>query len=475
MAVDLYPHQENALERLKNGSILWGGVGTGKSRVAAAYYIKNEAPKNVYVITTAKKRDSLDWQTEFARLGVGRTSDATIAGVLTIDSWNNIGKYRDVHGAFFIFDEQRLVGSGEWVTRFLAITKHNRWILLSATPGDTWLDYIPVFCANGFYKNRTEFKREHVVYKPYSKFPKVDRYVGVGRLVRLRNQVLVEMPYFSHTVRHSIEVKVPYDESIYKVVTKRKWDVYEQRPLKDVADLFRVIRRVVNSDSARLEVISGLLQLHPRLIVFYNFNYELESLRSLISPLSSLESQTMKISNGSEINLEELFLPGGKESEPWQIQRHANITSLDLDTSAMTTSVSNALAAEQKLLTTKTCPERTTSTTSTTTSGSIVQLAEWNGHKHEPVPTSDRWVYLVQYMAGAEGWNCVDTDAMAFYSLPYSHKMWHQAHGRIDRLNTPYTDLYYYSLVSDAPIDIAIKKCLREKRSFHESAQKWSK
>jgi hypothetical protein len=43
-----------------------------------------------------------------------------------------------------------------------------------------------------------------------------------------------------------------------------------------------------------------------------------------------------------------------------------------------------------------------------------------------------------------------------------------QAAGRIDRLNTPFTDLYYYVFKSGAPIDQAIDRALRAKRNFNE-------
>lgn len=380
--VELYQHQREAVEKLSNGSILWGGVGTGKSITAAAYYMKAEAPKDVYVITTAKKRDSLDWEGEFAKFGVGTQRNGTVAGLLTVDSWNNIGKYARVRGAFFIFDEQRIVGSGQWATKFIEIAKHNRWILLSATPGDTWMDYIPVFVANGFYKNRSAFKREHVVYNPYSKFPKIDRYVQVGTLVRHRNKLLVEMPYDRHTTRVSTTVRVEHDKALLEEVLKKRWHVYEERPLKGVAELFLVMRKVVNSDPTRLEAIRSLMRKHPRLIVFYNFDFELDALRSLASGITT---------------------------------------------------------------------------------------AEWNGHKHEPIPDTENWLYLVQYVAGAEGWNCTRTDAVAFFSLTYSYKNWHQAHGRIDRLNTPYTKLYYYTLLSDSVIDKAVARALSQKKSFNES------
>lgn len=379
--IQLYPHQEEALKKLGNGKILWGGVGTGKSLVAAAYYMRVEADADVYVITTAKKRDSLDWESEFVKFGVGKTLDATRGGALTVDSWNNIGKYADVQGAFFIFDEQRLVGSGQWSHVFIQLAKRNRWILLSATPGDNWLDYIPVFIANGFYKNRTEFKRRHVVYSTYTKFPKVERYVEVGHLVRLRNQLLVEMPYLRSTTRHESRVLVEHDEQLLERVLKKRWNVYEERPLRDVAELFGVMRKVVNSDTSRLSTVKALLSRHTKLIVFYNFNYELELLRQL-SP--------------------------------------------------------------------------------------NVQIAEWNGSKHQDIPTTNSWVYLVQYTAGAEGWNCTATDAMVFFSLNYSWKISEQARGRIDRLNTPFKDLYYYSLVSNSVIDRSILKALLQKKTFNE-------
>jgi len=381
MVVRLYPHQEEALNKLSNGKILWGGVGTGKSLVAAAYYMKEEAPKDVYVITTAKKRDSLEWDGEFVKYGVGKYADATTAGVLTVDSWNNIGRYRDIQGAFFIFDEQRLVGSGQWSQMFIRIARCNNWILLSATPGDTWMDYIPVFIANGFYKNRTEFKRRHVIYNTFTKFPKVDRYVEVATLVRLRNSLLIEMPFERRTTRQVEVVDVDYDREMFERAVKKRWNPFKDEPIRDVAELFATMRKIVNSDSTRIAALRKLLDRHAKLVVFYNFDYELEVLRSL---------------------------------------------------------------------------------------SDVVTVAEWNGHKHENLPSGDSWVYLVQYTAGAEGWNCTTTDTMVFYSLTYSYKLWHQAFGRIDRLNTPFLVLYYYVLLSNSAIDLAVARSLREKKSFNE-------
>lgn len=392
---DLYPHQQKAVDDLDNGKILYGGTGSGKSKTAAAYYVCRESPRAVYVITTAKKRDSLDWEGEFADFHVYRKDDELEEagvlrehGTLTVDSWNNLWKYADVKNAFFIFDEQRVVGSGEWTNTFIRIAKANRWILLSATPGDTWLDYVPVFVANGYYKNRTEFKREHCIYSYYGKFPKLERYLSVGRLVRLRNQILVEMPLIRHTTRVSRDVLVSHDPKKMEEVTKKRWNLFEERPLKDAGELHSVARKVANSDSSRFLTIRNLLTVHPKMIVFYNFDYELEILREL--------------------------------SED-------------------------------------------------------VEVAEWNGHKHQPIPDSESWCYLVQYVAGNEGWNCTTTDTIVFYSLTYSYKVWHQAHGRIDRLNTPFDTLYYYVLRSSSWIDLAILKSLKAKKNFNESRNgvKW--
>ena len=378
--LDLKPHQEKALRRLENGNILWGGVGSGKSRVAVAYYETEHCHKNVFVITTAKKRDSKDWEGEFAAIGVGKEEGATVHGILAVDSWNNIDKYADVTESFFIFDEQRLVGSGKWVKAFLKIAKNNEWILLSATPGDNWLDYIPVFIANGFYKNRTEFKREHVVYAPFAKFPKVQRYLNTTRLEKYRNRILVHMPYPKATTRHAINSFVGHNEQLLQSVIKNRWHIYQNRPIKDIAELFGVMRRVVNSDPSRVRTIRSLLENHDKLVVFYNFNYELEMLRGLRDEIT---------------------------------------------------------------------------------------VAEWNGHKHEAIPTTRRWVYLVQYVAGSESWNCTETDTIVFYSLTYSYKNWEQAHGRIDRLNTPFQDLYYYTLRSKSVIDQAIWRSLKAKQNFN--------
>lgn len=373
MPIELRPHQKKAVQQLSNGKILYGGVGSGKTLTALAYYLEKESDKELLVITTAKKRDSKDWEKEASLLGITE---------LTVDSWQNIHKYTEVRNVLLVADEQRLVGSGAWTKAFIHIAKNNHWILLSATPGDTWLDYIPVFVANGFYKNRTEFKREHVVYSSYTKFPKVERYLGTGKLIRLRDQILVEMPYVKHTTRKTEHIQVDYSEYNFERAWKLRWHVFEDRPIRDVSELFHVIRKIVNTDRSRLEAIRELLSEHSKMIVFYNFDYELEILR--------------------ELNEDTV-------------------------------------------------------------------VAEWNGHKHEPVPSGKQWVYLVQYMAGSEGWNCVDTNVVVFYSLTYSYKMFHQAHGRIDRLNTSFYELRYYVLISKSMIDQAIMRALKQKKNFNES------
>lgn len=391
--IDLKPHQVIALEELEDGNILWGRVGSGKSRVASAYYQVNHPDKNVIVITTAKKRDSKDWEKEFARIAVGKDTSVdricledemdlipdSYLGFLTIDSWNNIKKYEDIKGAFFIFDEQRLVGSGAWVKSFLKIAKNNSWIMLSATPGDTWLDYIPVFVANGFYKNRTEFKLQHVVYAPYTKFPKVLRYLNQGRLEKYRNTILVRMRYANETIRHTTTLRVDYNKELFDSVVKNRWHIYHNRPIRDVTEFFAVMRRVINTDPSRLQKIQNLLDQHEKMIIFYNFNYELDILRRL---------------------------------------------------------------------------------------NDRIEVAEYNGHKHEEVPNSSNWVYLVQYVAGSEAWECTETDTMLFYSLTYSYKLWEQSHGRIDRMNTPFTDLYYYYMRSNSIVDKAIWRSLKAKHNF---------
>jgi hypothetical protein len=379
--IELMPHQKEALQFLGNGRILYGGVGAGKSAVSLAYYMENESPRDVYIITTAKKRDSLEWDGEAAKFGIGRDYDGTLAGRLTVDSWNNIGKYLDIEGGFFIFDEQRLVGTGAWVKHFLKIVKRNRWIMLSATPGDIWLDYAPVFVANGWYKNITDFKRQHVVYASYVKFPKVSRYLGEQRLEHLRNQILVEMPYLKHTERILNFMMVGYDKELVTYVAKNRWNIYEDRPIKDAGELWRLMRRIVNSDPSRIETIRFLMKFHPKLIIFYNFDYELQILRGLAR---------------------------------------------------------------------------------------IVDVGEWNGHRKQPIPTTDRWVYLVQYAAGGEGWNCTETDSMILYSLTYSYKNYIQSQGRIDRLDTPFTELYYYILGSLYTTDKAVMDALEGKKSFNE-------
>lgn len=401
----LYPYQRDALPRLKSGSILNGGVGSGKSITALAYYVKDSGGdaekrylprgrtlRDLYIITTARKRDTLEWNVELAKIGIDPNHPSKSFGKarVTIDSWNNIGKYVSVRNSFFIFDEQRVVGKGAWVKNFYKIAKKpttNRWILLSATPGDTWMDYIPIFVANGFYRNRTQFIREHVVYDNYSKFPKIRFYLNESKLYSLRGKVLVKMAFKRETRCHVESIPVTFDKKAYTKILIDRVNPYSDEPIKNVSQFCALQRYCSNSDDSRFEAIKKLVTEHDRLIIFYNFDYELKKLREL-----------KKLKNRS--------------------------------------------------------------------------YGEWNGHNHDRLPKSKKWVYIVQYTAGSEGWNCVSTDSIAFYSLPYSYKQYEQACGRINRVNTSYTDLYYYRLENKSRIDKHILACLKAKRNFNTSDEK---
>lgn len=401
MGIGLYDYQIDAVKRMKNGCILNGGVGSGKSRTALAYYyLRNggdpaslcgdnyipmdDPPKDLYIITTARKRDTLEWDGDMAPFLLSTHTDVNLyCNKVVVDSWNNITKYKEVTGAFFIFDEDRVTGSGVWVKSFLKIAKSNEWIILSATPGDTWQDYIPVFLANGFYKNKSEFIREHIVYSRFSKFPKVDRYLNTGRLIRLRNNILIDMDFHRDTIPHHEDVYVSYDISAYKDICRNRWNPWEDKPIENASEFCYSLRKLVNTDEARQVALLQIIEEHPKAIIFYNFDYELDILKKLYY-------------------------------------------------------------------------------------GEDFEIAEWNGHKHQEVPKGEKWVYLVQYTAGNEGWNCVRTDTIIFYSQNYSYKVMTQAAGRIDRLNTPYKDLYYYHIKSRSGIDLAISKALKNKKKFNE-------
>lgn len=401
--MELRDYQLEAIGKMKNGCILNGGVGSGKSLTSLSYYYLQNGgsfeflsgkdynpmpnpPKDLYIITTARKRDTFEWEGEMSHFLLSTHEELNkYDNKVIVDSWNNIQKYKDVEDAFFIFDEQRVVGSGAWVKAFLKIAKQNQWILLSATPGDTWSDYIPVFIANGFYKNKTEFMREHAVFSRFSKYPKIEKFIGTGRLIRQRREILVDMKFERETVQHHYDIYVTYDNKLYKDVMRRRWDIWNDEPIINASGLCYALRKIVNSHDSRSIKLLELFETHQKMIVFYNFDYELEILKSLYF-------------------------------------------------------------------------------------GEGVIVAEWNGHKHEPTPTGNQWVYLVQYTAGAEGWNCITTDTIVFYSLNYSYKIMHQSAGRIDRLNTPYKDLHYYYLKSRSGIDLAIERALNDKRKFNESS-----
>lgn len=398
--MELDAGQIEAVERLKNGAILVGGVGSGKSRTALTYfyckeckgsipinqegyYISMAKPRDLYIITTAKKRDDKEWEKELIPFMLYPTDKAPIK--IKVDSWQNLPKYANTMNSFFIFDEQRLVSYGKWAKTFLRISKHNHWILLSATPADKWEDLAPIFIANGFYQNITEFRSKHCVYNPHVKWRQISRYINTGRLHKLRELIYVDIEYDNARVQKHSDIPVSYDRNLYMSVLHNRWNPYEDAPIENVSQLCHVLRRIINSDESRIDAAKQIIHDCPRLIIFYNYDYELEILRGIAKELG-------------------------------------------------------------------------------------IRKAEWNGHIHQPVPTESEWLYLVQYTAGAEGWNCITTNTMLFYSQNYSYKTMVQAAGRIDRRNSPFTELYYYKLVSKASLDIAISKSLREKKKFNESS-----
>lgn len=602
MKIQLHPHQKEAVDKMHHGCVLWGGGGTGKTITSLAYAQLKENDRQIVVVTTAKVRDSLSWEKEAAKLHI-RVED------IQVTSWNKINEFVNHENYFFIFDEQRIVGSGAWVKAFHKIAKKNRWILLSATPGDTWSDYSALFIANGWYKNISEFRKEHAVYSKWTSYPKIERWLNEPKLEAFRKRLLVEMPMLRHTTRHLHFVECEFDADVLEIVRKKRWNVYEDKPIENASELFSVMRKVVSTDGSRSLEMLKLMEQHPRLIVFYNYNYELEILRGLCeeygqtlssstSSTSSTLSRTTSISSttknpSDKSSFSESRRENGSAESPtsqmtreelseWQQrkqqqrspqprspqqsllrtqlspktqellsrQRHSTRSSSDVltpeptarssetprDRAAKSTGSSTSSTASRpadawagtvyepgwappegtpdprrqprlqrakseyehhqrrntelwmakqsisgmstnslKSLQTTGDPSSASGTSgstktslspSGTPSDASFGWAEWNGHKHQDIPDTDRWVYLVQYQSGAEGWNCIETDAMAFWSLTYSWKLYEQAQCRTDRLNTPYKDLHYYIMTAHSPAEDPVMASLAQKKDF---------
>ena len=400
--VTLREHQKIALTKMKNGCILCGGVGSGKSITSISYYFLKAGGslepfrypkymKDLYIITTARKRDTFEWDDELVHFGLSRDGQ-NFGNKVVIDSWNNLHKYVEhnkqgwkplVTNAYFIFDEQRVIGTGTWVKSFLCLARYNSWILLSATPGDTWLDYIPVFIANGFYRNFTDFRLQHVIYSPFTKFRKVERYVNVPKLERLRNDILVDMPFERKTVQHHEDIIVNYDSTFYNKLMKERFNYEKDQPFQNAAELCSALRKVCNLSPEKFNIILDIIDSRKKVIIFYNFDYELMALKDLFE-------------------------------------------------------------------------------------ATHIPYSEWNGHRHEEIPINDIWAYIVQYTAGCEGWNCTQTDTIIFFSPNYSYKVMTQAAGRIDRLTTPFNDLWYYHFKTNSSIDKGIARAYKQKKKFNE-------
>ena len=193
------------------------------------------------------------------------------------------------------------------------------------------------------------------------------------------------MHFERKTKRHRQFIPSNYDTNLYEKVMRDRWNVFEDKPIENGSEFLQLLRKIVAMDEDRIFNAKFLMDIHDRLIIFYNYNYERDVLIQIAKDL-------------------------GK------------------------------------------------------------QYWEWNGHAHQEVPNKEKWLYIVQYTAGAEGWNCISTNVILFYSMNYSFKIVEQAEGRIDRLNTSYNDLEYYFLTSESQIEKDIFKAVQTKQKFNESA-----
>lgn len=383
-SITLKPEQEATMLKLQSGNILVAGVGSGKTYMGIFWAARQRANK-IIVITTAAKRDKIapghkkpDWQESLDNCGIRD---------YIVDSWNNIKKYDHCSQSVFLFDEAKQTGYGAWGKSFIKIAKNNKWIVMSATPADNFIHYMPTFVAHGFYRNKTDFYDQHVEFDKYAKYPKIKTIHGTARLEKLRKSITVVMEMPRHTKRHYRELVCDFDYELLKAIQTTHWNGYTEAPIETPSEMTQLLRRVVAIDPDRMKQARQVMKAVPRLIIFYNYNYELEILEHICE---------------------------------------------DIDK----------------------------------------EYTSWNGKHHDLIPTSKQWIYLVQYNA-SEGWECITTDSMMFYSPNYSWRAFEQCCGRIDRMNTKYTDLYYYSLISKSKIDKDVIKANKEKRNFNENG--WGK
>jgi len=372
--ISMYEYQLEAIDKLQSGMILWGNVGSGKSRTSLYFYCKNYSNKKLLIITTAQKRNNGEWLEECKVFGLKPI----------IDSWNNIRKYEKYENYFIIFDEDHLTGYGAWSKTFIKMAKCNDWLVLTGTPGDNYSEFMTVFIAKGWYKNKRDFEENHVIYSRYSKYPKVDRYINQGLLEKHRRDILVKMFVEKRPRVHKEIVITQYDISKYKKAYKDKRDE-NNKPFKNATAFCLYLRKICNEDESKIVKVRELLLKHNKVIIFYNYLYEKEILLKLL--------KTMRTFN----------------------------------------------------------------------------VGEYNGQHHDDIPIGERWAYLCQYTAASEGWNCLLCDTMIFFSMNYSYKAMEQAAGRINRVNTPYKDLYYYYLRTTSSIDLSINRALSTKKNFNES------
>lgn len=376
MAVTFKDYQKRAINQMHNGCILCGGVGAGKSLTSLGYIDKVYPSGTVYIITPARKRNTGEWFDDIRKNDMDETR-------FVVDSWNNLSKYKDVKDAFFLFDEQKVSGKGTWAKSLIRIAKSNQWILLSATPGDTYDDYATVLIANGFVRNRTTWYDEYCVTKSQPFFHIVD-HKNKDVIDMMIRRIFIKMDYQSDKKR--IERVIPIQARSAgeeKEILMTHKAPGAQMPFTTFAAAIAYVRMNCYDKSKKTEALRKIIEKHKKIIVFYNFL-----------------------------------------SEKLEIERAA----IDAN----------------------------------------VTINFYNGQRHDPIPDTDEWVYGVQYNSGAEAWNCITTNAMVFYSPNYSYKTMEQAHGRIDRVNSPYECLYYYMLLNELNIDNKVMNALSSKKDFNE-------
>lgn len=300
----LYNFQRQLLNSIEENYIIAADTGTGKTMMAIHHYLKHNTGEPLLILAPPQKIKEGGWQRELdfvaSHYNIEIPYDIISYGVLS-KRWK---EYKDW---FLVMDECHYVKNptSQRGKAAINLTKQStNFLLLSATPSSNgWGDTIAYMIMFGYYKNKTQFLKEHAVYN------RIDYGNGPVNVVSdYRDQEKLQKLYQSFSIKLAKEdcldlpplvfEKVHFKPSKeYNIIKKDR--VLGEELFDNISKLQHGLRFYANQ-ADKLKYTEMLLEgTEENVIIFYNYKQENEELKKIAK---KLKKKVFEVS-GSKTNL----------------------------------------------------------------------------------------------------------------------------------------------------------------------------